>query len=259
MKIMIAGDWHGNAEHANTVIKKAGARKIKHLFVVGDCGLWSGLEGIVFLDSVNRAALDARLSVFFVPGNHDNYDILEHYQKHAPTHKGFYYLRERLLMCGKVNSFKLDRKRFLVAGGAVSIDKEWRIANERHGERNLWWPQEQLTDEEESKLLSMGEFDYMLSHDCSNHTTWKNRLKPDLDSEAHRQRIDRVIASAKPKVHFHGHMHEFYDWENTASHGFYSPDEEGAIVTQTYGLACDGMPYSAGIFDTETAEFEIVY
>jgi hypothetical protein len=152
----------------------------------------------------------------------------------------------------------------------VSIDKGWRkmkengwdeyrekyVSSKATGPGTLWWPNEELTDQDVMAIQNItGQADYLFTHDCSNHTQWKNRLKPDADSERHRRRIDKVIATTKAKMHFHGHMHEKYDWLNSRSHGFYSPDEPGAIVTQTYGLECNKDFDSWGILDTETNKF----
>lgn len=259
----MVGDLHGNVKSTTTVLNEMGKRKISHVIVLGDFGLWGGHEGHIFLDACQSLAEKNKMSLFAIPGNHENYDILERYQESYPTHKGFTYLRSRVLMCGKVNHFTLANKRFVVAGGAVSIDREWRLAKERGGiwsnewgredlghgtgSRTLWWPQEQLTDKEELAVISGAEqpVDYLLTHDASDSTPWKNRLKPDRDSQVHRARIDRIVKAVKPKMHFHGHFHEKYDWIN----------EGYDWSVQTYGLECNADWNSWGILDTETDEF----
>lgn len=259
----VVGDLHGNIRWAQHVLDEMGKRKISHVFVVGDFGLWPGFSGIQYLDRLQESAVENNLSVLAIPGNHEWYDGFEAFQKVMPTHKGFVYLRERVLMSPKANSFKLFGKQFAVAGGAVSVDKDWRLAKERGGTgmnefgwsqdfgkgtgpRTLWWPQEQLTDAEEEQVKKVGKVDILLTHDCSDRTPFHGRLKPDLDSMAHRQRIDRVLRAVQPEVHFHGHMHSKYDWMNLTGDDHW---------TQTYGLECDGDDDSWGIFDTDTMEF----
>jgi hypothetical protein len=71
-------------------------------------------------------------------------------------------------------------------------------------------------------------------------------LKNDPDSHIHRQKIDEVVHNTKAKIHFHGHMHDWYDYTN----------HYGGKI---YGLECndDAMwnPYANlknhVIFDTE--------
>jgi hypothetical protein len=107
-----------------------------------------------------------------------------------------------------------------------------------------WWPQEQITDAEIAGVR--GPADYLFTHDCSNATPWRERLKPDFESQIHRQRIDTVLQEAKPKMHFHGHMHTKYDWHNRVG---------GDKWTHTFGLDMDGEFYCYGILDLETDTF----
>lgn len=288
MKIMIVGDTHGGiSEYANRKnqnslvekINKAGEMKIQHVIVVGDFGLWTHrAEGHEFLDSTNAAAEANNLSVYALPGNHENHDHWEWFVDNMATSKGMAFVRRRVLLIPKVHKWTWAGKAFVVAGGAVSIDKAWRLAQERGGDYNdpmfgwsrgagkgtghktLWWPNEELTDQDVKKVQSMGwNADYLLTHDCSNHTQFNGRLKPDPDSERHRRRIDEVIAATNAKMHFHGHMHDKYDWVNTRSHGYYSNSafghEHAPRGTRTYGLRCNDLKDSFGILNVETNTF----
>lgn len=279
MRIMLTGDSHGNTRQMEYWIARAAERKISHMIVLGDFGLWPGYEGVRYLDNINRAATEAEIKVMAVLGNHDAYNIFEAYKQFAPTHHGFFYLRDNL-MATKVANFRLGGKTFRVAGGAVSVDRDWRIAHEKGlpytdgfgqkiqtramGEQTLWWPQEQLTDSEIEYVKSFGEADILLTHDASDYTPWKNRLKPDDESTRHRHKIDDLIRAVKPKMHFHGHFHTKYDWTNTLGTDAFGAEPE--VNVQTYGLEAD---YEAmndisrfmnrldnwGILDTTTLEF----
>lgn len=256
IRIGIIGDTHGNERDITNALNEMGKRKITHVFVVGDFGLWTHFaEGHSFLDTVQSVAEANKLTVFAVGGNHENWDHWDWFIKNMPTHKGFAMIRRRVLLAPKAHQFILANRQFVVAGGAVSIDKENRLEKERGvrdqrglristgtGTRTLWWPDEQLTDQDVVKIQQMTfanpQVDVLLTHDCSNYTHFQGRLKPDAESERHRRRIDQVIAAVKPKVHFHGHMHTRYEWENTLSHGdsaFHNEEWTGP-VTKTYGL-----------------------
>lgn len=256
------------------MLNEMGKRKITHVFIVGDFGLWTHMaDGHEFLDMVDRAAEANKLSVFAVGGNHENWDHWEWFVKNMPTAKGFGMVRRRVLLAPKVHEFNLANLQFAIAGGAVSIDKEYRLAREKGqrdqwgnhigkatGPKTLWWPGEQLTDEDVEKLRfnTRGkQIDILLTHDCSNYTPFSTRLKPDADSEIHRRRIDKVLGYTKPKFHFHGHMHTWYEWDNPYPHGYES-------VVKTYGLEAnpDAQRYAGsntgnwwGVFDTELMAF----
>jgi len=282
MRVGIVGDTHGFTNDTVNVLNEMGKRKITHVFVVGDFGLWTHrADGHEFLDSVQAAAEGNGLTVFAVGGNHENWDHWEWFVDNLPTHKGFAMVRRRVLLAPKVHEFTLANRQFVVAGGAVSIDKDYRLEQERGGvdrfngrrtrgvgARTLWWPNEELTDQDVMKIRSMTfpnpQVDVLLTHDCSNFTHFQGRLKPDPASERHRHRIDEVIKAVKPKTHFHGHMHTKYEWENALSHGdsaFRNEPWDGP-VTQTYGLECNpGAMWDRkrgdwwGVLETDTLEF----
>lgn len=263
----VVGDQHGYTKSFTPIINHMGERKISHVFVVGDFGLWTHVaDGHQFLDDINCAAEANNLTIFAVGGNHENWDHWNWFVENMPTHKGFAMVRRRVLLAPKAHHFKMFDKQFVVAGGAVSIDKQWRVDRERGydqysgvqssgtGPRTLWWPNEELTDDDVRNITNnFPKADILLTHDCSNYTQFKNRLKPDADSERHRRRIDEVIRAVQPGVHFHGHMHEKYEWNNTLGTDAFGG--EPVVNVRTYGMECNGDYNAWGIYDTDTGEF----
>lgn len=235
IRLLVVGDTHGQVTDLIPKIYKAGELKINHVLVVGDFGLWTHFaDGHEFLDEVQEAARINNLSVYAIGGNHENWDHWNWFCENMPTHKGFGLVRRRILLAPKVHSWTWAKKTFVGAGGAVSVDRDDRLEKERGfttepgaygrkvrgtGSRTLWWPNEELTDEDVWAVKAIGTADYLFTHDCSNFTHFQHRLKPDAASERHRHRIDTVIKAVQPKMHFHGHMHTQYDWVNTLSHG----------------------------------------
>lgn len=238
MRVLIQGDSHGQLKDIVPKLYKAGNYKISHVVVAGDFGLWTHFaDGHEFLDEVNEAARINNLTVFAIGGNHENWDHWNWICENMPTSKGFAMVRRRVLLAPKTHRWTWAGKDFISAGGAVSIDKaerlrvesggthyipEWNMRGEYGkgtGPLTQWWPNEQLLDADVDELKKWGNADYLITHDCSNYTPWGKRLKPDLDSQIHRQRIDELLKSVQPDMHFHGHMHEQYDWVNDYSGG----------------------------------------
>lgn len=249
----MVGDSHGdikNIKHKVEIAKRIG--DIQRIVILGDFGFWWGHDGVKYLDQCNELAQKNNIQIFAIPGNHEFHEgwnaIVENAQ--ATAH-GWAYVRSNVLLSPKVHDFVWGGKQFVIAGGAVSIDRDYRIEYYRKKGKKIWSPNEQLTDAEvdalsQTRFAAGAPVDFLLTHDCSDRTPWKNCLKPDLDSQIHRQRIDRVLGMVKPAVHFHGHMHERYDWQNRVG---------GDEWVQTYGLECNSDPYSWGILDLATGEY----
>jgi hypothetical protein len=251
MKIMVIGDLHGETPWATRIIKNARRHGAKKAIVVGDFGLWDHFEeGVRFLDSLNDSLRHDGVKLYAVGGNHENWVRWNWYVENNPQDQyGFTYLRSHIMLMPKVFQWDWEGKRFGSAGGAVSIDRDWRLAREKEsglGPNTLFWWDEQFTDKDLAEYPTR-KVDYLFTHDCSNSTPWRNRLKPDFESQMHRQRIDGVLKKARPEMHFHGHMHTKYDWMNLVGDNHW---------TQTYGLECNGMFWNWGILDTDSDEFE---
>jgi hypothetical protein len=242
------GDTHGAARDVKDAVDRARDFQTDRIFILGDFGLWWGYEGVAFIDDINEYARANNVHIFALPGNHENYDWWNATIRTAPTSKGFAYLRTNVLLSPRVHTWTWAGKKFAVAGGAVSIDKDYRLEYERKKGTPIWSPDEQLTDDEVHSFAGKGPVDYLLTHDCSNRTPFYARMKPDLDSQIHRQKIDKVLNYLTPGMHFDGHMHNKFAWVN-----FTGP--ERAHLTQTYGLECNGSWWSWGVLDTDTDEF----
>ena len=243
MRVLVLGDTHGNTKWALSAVDFARDHGIKIVVQCGDFGLWDHTEGgVKFLDVLNERLRLRGVKMYVVGGNHENWDRWDWYTANNPKdYHGFTYLRSHIRIAPKVHSWVWDGKKCLMVGGAVSIDKAWRKAGVS------WWAGEQLTHDQVLEAQDKGKVDYLFTHDCSNMTPWKSRLKPDFESQMHRQNIDDVLKATRPSLHFHGHMHEKYDWVNRVG---------GDDWTQTYGLQCDGMFDSWGILNIHTGDFQ---
>lgn len=245
MRLLVAGDTHGVSDYVWAKARVGSELGCTAMLVVGDFGMWPGKGGIRFLDECNAAAKEHNIPVYALPGNHEDHDQWEWWlNSNMPKDDaGFTHVREHVLISPKVHNWKWDKKRFFIAGGAVSIDRRMR----REGQS--WWPNETFS---EANLFSVEKYkgpaiDYFFTHDASNYTPWGFKLVADPDSQENRHRIDQAIRVLQPRMHFHGHMHHKYDWEN-----YYNGAE---YPTQTYGLDCNGESNSWGVLDTEENRF----
>lgn len=214
--IMVAGDWHGAEHHASKMIYQATQHKANKIVQCGDFGLWDhSFGGVTYLDVLNEQARKYGVKIYALPGNHENHDHWEWYIAHYPRDKyGFTAIRSHISISPKVHYWTWGEKTLAIAGGAVSIDKEYRLNVERmsNAPRTLWWDQEQLTDADLPKLVRKAE--YLFSHD--GPPNFPLGLKPDLESNIHRQRMGVVLDAVRPEKVFHGHYHMYieYDYHN---------------------------------------------
>lgn len=206
-KILIAGDWHMNHRWAQEIISVAHAEGINRIIQVGDFGVWPGKDGAEYLRILSGALVDWDVKLYFVPGNHEDWNQIDSWStRFSKNQDGHQEIEQNLFYAGKVNSWTWDGKRFASVGGAVSIDKKWRKVG------LSWWPQEIISYHEKVEAIEMGKVDYLFTHDCHNFHPFSH-LKNDLDSTMHRQTITEIAGVLQPSRWFHGHYHEYAEYE----------------------------------------------
>jgi 3-oxoacid CoA-transferase subunit A len=136
---------------------------------------------------------------------------------------------------GKV--YHIDGRKFLVLGGALSVDKDCRIPTV------TWWKNEYWTQAEEAELFSLLEkdrdFDYVLSH------TGPNRINktvfayvPDIDEMKFTDEVaalnDKVDATINCKQWYCGHWHHtFYYYDEELKRGYQYLYEDTILMEDT--------------------------
>jgi predicted phosphodiesterase len=255
--VLVAGDWHGNSGWACKAILQVRhlldgeeTRVILHL---GDFGVWPGIYGRAFLNDVGRALGEVDATLFFVDGNHEDFGQLDAIREQ--------WLRDTgrvppvpVPLAGGGRIYWLPRgyrwewhgRTWLALGGGVSLDKAIRA------EGLDWWPEEEITGEQECNVIAAGPADVMVTHECPAGVTHTFPAPPafwdlrDLArSDAHRERLQRVVDAVKPSHLIHGHLHIGYEREVIMAHG----------PVQVTGLDRDGQPGNYGILDIKAMKW----
>ena len=259
MKILVAGDTHGNQGHLRYLIRMANAHDCSRIFVVGDFGYWEHTrEGREFLDEVNHYALNQAMLVYFCDGNHDKTSLLVDKYQEVSDHEGFLKVRDFIRYASRGHRWDWGGLRFIALGGAYSIDKGWRLAMEKQHPgkyplESLWFPEEEMSDEDMDAILKdTSPVDIIMAHDMPRGSDpgWGR----DSPQECHhnQDRLARAVRVLDPKLYFHGHLHYPYRFDLWHVHEI----TRDMHVTKVIGLDCDG---NAGedkmkswiIFDTE--------
>lgn len=179
MRLLLAGDTHGNLGHVRRILRAAADRGLEHVFQLGDFGYWEHEHsGVRFLDAAHRAARDHGVTLYFLDGNHDKSALLHERYGDRPDAEGFLQVRGRIRYAPRGHAWTWDGVRFLAFGGARSVDKDERLKEEkrRHqkaarkeGHRlaagrppgevrdfagTLWFPEEEATDDEVRRIIA---------------------------------------------------------------------------------------------------------
>ena len=236
MRILFAGDCHGATDHVKALINEAGKRECDRIFVLGDFGYWEHMaDGVKFLDKVSAFAIKRGISVYFLDGNHDKTSLLLEKYADEPNDEGFLTVRGRLFYAPRGHQWTWDGVSFIALGGAYSVDKQWRLDQERKGKRKggtLWFPEEEMTDEDMLNILgTVSRVDVMLAHDKPFDSKPKWNRKAFEECAPNQLRLQWAVDALKPSMFLHGHLHYAYT--------DYLPSTE----TFVHGLDCD--PWAA--------------
>lgn len=171
--IAVMGDTHGYYDYfkfrqmADKHMK--GEIHIDFAIIAGDFGfIWkSGPgHGLDEDDFANMVAYFGKYDfiTFFVPGNHENYNVLDRLpRKIVNGALCAEIIPNKLYMIDRGEIITLNNKTFLCIGGALSIDKAWRKEN------ISWWPQELINEQDikiaKENLKKRGnKVDYVITH-----------------------------------------------------------------------------------------------
>lgn len=253
-RVLVAGDWHGNTEWAVKVIRLAdellAGEHVKVIIHLGDFGIWPGANGAEYLGAVSEALADDRHELLFIDGNHEDFgwlDVVEAGKRHPdgsihPPHS----IAPSVWWMPRGYRWEWHGRTWLAVGGGVSLDRVIRT------EGRNWWPQEEITDEQEAAIIKGGHADVMISHDRPSGVVHTFPDRPSwwdprdiARSERHEERMQRIVDAVRPSHLIHGHLHRCYG--RTCDFG-YGP-------VRVTGLNRDGEAGNYALLDVRTMEW----
>jgi hypothetical protein len=250
-RVLVAGDWHGNRYWALNVIQRVPQlladqqrRLILHL---GDFGIWPDDEGRRYLAAVSTALSQVSAELWFIDGNHEDFTQLAQMASSANA-DGRVPVRPRIYHLRRGHRWHWHGRSWLACGGGVSLDAAIR----RYGRD--WWPQEEITSEQEVAIIAGGTAEVMACHDCPAAVTHAFPPPPrewspaDLArNDAHRRRLQRIVDAVRPAHLMHGHLHRAY--QRTC--------DFGGRPVQVTGLGTDGNMRNFAVLDVTTMEWTL--
>ncbi len=258
--IGVSGDWHGNTGWAKRVLSAFNDLNIKHIFQLGDFGIWGGQDGASYVRKINKWLTENDQTLYVTPGNHEDYVRINA----APfnddgTQQYQVYDRIKLLPRGFRGQFLSDGKvvDWVSLGGANSIDFKGR----REG--ISWWREESITLADVYKVAERGTANLMFCHDAPAGVQISYDRKS-LDAGWHpdevhysnsgRETLRGAVDLVKPQVLFHGHFHIYQDVKSNLE----PLDGTESYQLRSIGLGMDGMKNSSIVYDPFAQEYIIV-
>lgn len=231
MKVMFAGDTHGQIGTVKKILREADELFCDVVFQLGDFGYWEHTgDGVEYLNQVNHYAKLYDTPVYFIDGNHDKTSLLlEKYDERDA--EGFIRVRDYVKYSPRGHRWTWDGLRFASFGGAYSVDKDWRLhleyknhlkiekhnayrgATQKSSDTSgtLWFPEEEMTDEDMEKFLTdTTPVDIMLAHDKPRASRPDWNRKDLSECWPNQDRHQKAVVALKPKVYLHGHLHHRY-------------------------------------------------
>jgi Icc-related predicted phosphoesterase len=252
-QIGIAGDWHGNTEWALRTLRAFAKRGIKTIFQLGDFGIWGGHDAAKFILKVAKELNLNEQTLYVTPGNHEDYVRI--LSKEVDNRGVRIYQHDKILLLDRGMRGKIAGRDFVSLGGANSIDYKGRV------EGLSWWREESITLGDVYKTVQGGPVDIFFSHDAPLGVEIEYSNKSDgmgwgseaiIYSNEGRASLRHAVDGVMPNILFHGHHHVFQDVTNTLFDG------SETYELRSVGLACDGKPLSAIVFDFSSDTYDIV-
>lgn len=258
-RILVAGDTHGDTGHLVYLIQQARQHGVRKIMQLGDFGAWEHTaDGREFFDTGNKVAEREGVTVYWLDGNHDKSSLVLELYGQQPDEEGFLLCRPNIRYAPRGHRWQWGESRCMAFGGAYSVDKGWRIEEERRNTTKaavraarygatprdftgtLWFPEEEATDAQvDAALANPAPVDVLFTHDKPRAAAvgWNRKDLPEC--WPNQDRVQRLVRALRPALVLHGHLH--YPYET----GIYNGEGTNPWVT-VRGLDCGQGGYHPG-------------
>jgi Icc-related predicted phosphoesterase len=213
MKVLLAGDLHGDIVHTRYLFQVAQQNQASLIIALGDFGFFPGRKwSDEFLNSINKMSAKEGIPIWWLDGNHENHDLIESMVDGDPnrlvTTKSLTQQWDNLFYLPRGYRFELDGISFMSYGGAFSVDRSARV------KYISWFPNE-IIDHDHVLSLPNEHVDILLSHDAPfGYELGYNKY--DLNYAASSNNSSSLLSLCKkitPRYTFSGHHHVNYKYQ----------------------------------------------
>lgn len=208
--VYFTGDIHGSPYNIIRFAKRIKLTRSDVIIILGDVGAnYYGNER----DSETKTHLNAlKPTIFCIHGNHEKRPAGIPSYKLKEWNGGQVWYEEQypgLLFAKDGDIYSIDEIRYLVIGGAYSVDKYYRLAR-GYG----WWEDEQPSEEIKAYVDRQADgsgYDVILSHTCPMKYEPVEMFISQVDQStvdaSTEEWLDRIDDRAQYKAWFCGHWH----------------------------------------------------
>ena len=201
IKIGITGDTHGEDNIERFLM--AERDKYTDLFITGDFG-YIFFEKDVSMEETLDKINDLGIKIYFIDGNHENFNLLNNYPVSEFNGGKVQYIRPNIIHLMRGEIYDFNGTKIFALGGANSTDKMWRT-------RGLNWWQEELPSKEEREYAlgnlskQNNKVDLILTHTCYSQALKKLGAEYRIDEFT--EYLETINQSVDYKEWYCGHMH----------------------------------------------------
>lgn len=222
--IYFLGDIHGGISNLKFEIKQKKLTKC-HIIQVGDfgAGFTSNHNQNKIFDDLNKFLKEKKITMLVIRGNHDD-----------PFYFKGRHMFSNLMLLPDYTTMNLNGKNYLFVGGAISIDRNYRLQQDMYSLKKTYWTDEGFNlDEHKLKTIPLPTIDVLVTHSTTLEMKQEmdlfRLLKPEIvdmfrmkysddslleDLEIENREISKLLKMLpNVKYNFFGHYHNKYESE----------------------------------------------
>lgn len=208
--VYFTGDIHGSPFKLQVFCRYMELTEKDTIVILGDVGAnyYGGKRDKQFKEQIAKLAP----TIFCIHGNHEQRPANIPSYKAKEWNDGPVWYEEEypnLLFARDGNIYVIDGVRYLIIGGAFSVDKNYRLSR-GYG----WWADEQPSEEIKARVgrrVANSGLDVILSHTCPFKYEPREAFLPGIDQSevdsSTEEWLDTIEESVDYKAWFCGHWH----------------------------------------------------
>lgn len=217
-KLFFCGDTHGFIDTTKLTSKSfpEGKHLTKNDYVIicGDFGaIWDDGDEDKYIQNWYQKK---PWTTLFIDGNHENYNLLQTYPITEWNGGKVQFINDSIIHLMRGQVYTIGDKTIFTMGGAMSIDRGTATGTEKRDINKIWWPQENITDEDMleawKNLDKVGnKVDYIVTHEVPQDVHMRMGY---YSNDSNCIKLQQIKETVSYNMWFAGHYHKFERYSN---------------------------------------------